>query len=142
MNMNKFFLNQELSLLAKLKGFDEPCLAIYSNEGFRLVSEPLKNSDIDYWKHTYPLYQQIIDWFREKHLIEISASSYYYPKHYRIVYQIGYSHKSNKEYPEDMYGEGLGKKTKAEKVIVFSERYFNSYYEALEKSIEEAFKLI
>ena len=140
--MKRLFLNKTLSKQLKKKGFDEPCIAI--TNGKTLFYGKFHNQHA-YYDCGLILYQQAIDWFRVKHLIEVSASSYYYPIHYGIVSQIGYSHESNTKYPKEQYAEnredGLGRQ-KAEKVIVFSERTFKSYYEALNKAIIEALKLI
>ena len=147
--MKNLFVPFELAKQLKEKGFDEPCLAYYNlnkilnRVPFECTTNKVKNPSFDIDKNTdAPLYQQVVDWFREKHLIEISTSSYYYPKHYGIVARIGYSDTSNTKYTESEYGEGIGKRMKHEKVVVYSERYFESYYEALDKAIEEALKLI
>lgn len=71
--MNHLFVPYELAVKLKEKGFDEPCLAIFTNEGFRMTNEPLKNSDIDNWKVMFPLYQQVVDWF-EKYFIYIHTT--------------------------------------------------------------------
>lgn len=63
--MKDLFVTYQLALLAKQKGFDESCLAYYGNEeklfitaGAILKYRPLLKA---------PLYQQLIDWFLEKH---------------------------------------------------------------------------
>jgi hypothetical protein len=66
-----------------------------------------------------PLYQQILDWFREKHRIDIDISCDYE----RETWWFGFRKKGcayNKDYSMK----------------------FKSYYEALDKAIEESFKLI
>jgi hypothetical protein len=77
------FLDRELSLLAKEKGFDEPCLGFYSltltdtlfliqnGVGYKKSSELSKPKDYV----AAPLYQQIIDWLKEKHNMDISFYS-------------------------------------------------------------------
>jgi hypothetical protein len=153
--MQEKFVTYPIALELKRLGFDEECLAYFYNISKNRVTFKLfnyidflnvqvcTNSEFSSTNYiTAPLYQDVVDWFRETHLIEISASSYYYPNHYGIVSQIGYSHKFNTEYSEDMYGDGLGKRQKLEKVIVYSERHFKSYYEALTQSILEAIKLL
>lgn len=151
--MKHLFVSYEIAKALNQLGFDEPCLGSYNDKGnFNIGSTfGITNSLIDEWIRngvtgnyicTAPTHQQVVDWFREKHKIEVCASSYYYPKHYGIVSQIGYSHKSNTEYPESDYGEGLGKRQKHEKVIVYSERNFDDYYSALNAAIDEAIKLI
>lgn len=51
--MNHLFVPYELAVKLKEKGFNEPCLAIFTNEGFRMTNEPLKNSDIESPGGTY-----------------------------------------------------------------------------------------
>jgi hypothetical protein len=65
--MKHLFLNKDLSLLAKEKGFDEKVLALWNNN--KLVFNPNKNSSKDYIPA--PLYSQIIEWFMKKHSIKI-----------------------------------------------------------------------
>lgn len=147
--MKHLFVPYELAKELKELGFDEPCFGYYDGTGEfyftdrRLMHFPKQTEygefrEDDEEVFLAPTHQQVVDWFREKHKIEVCASSYYYPKHYGIVSQIGYSHKSNTEYPESDYGEGLGKRQKHEKVIVYSERNFDDYYSALNAAIDEA----
>ena len=67
--MKHLFVHYELALLAKEKGFDEECLA-YWDETFNFW---LGGSGFSGDKTLIfaPLYQQLVDWFREKHLIAI-----------------------------------------------------------------------
>lgn len=83
--MKNLFVPDELSLLAQKKGFDEKCFAIFDNEGFRLTTEPLRNSQIEgnHWRFAYPLYQQLIDWFDQKE-IHIYAFKYNGNWHWKI----------------------------------------------------------
>ncbi len=75
--MKHLFVPYEIALLAKEKGFNEECLAKYDN---------YPNHGIDFiWEEKYPetyitkdvlqtsellapLYQQLVDWFREKEI--------------------------------------------------------------------------
>ena len=123
--MKHLFLPYELALLAKEKGFDERCLAGYIDS---LTFQLYKDPDMSGWCNrncsggeiTAPLYQQIIDWFREKHNLFIS------------VFQSGdteddYTFRIFEcKYPQATVGRGSS----------------SSYYEELNKGIEEAFKLI
>lgn len=120
--MKHLFIPYPLAVLAKEKGFDEQFTLAYYNSGKELcnginMNEPINNSlNCRVGNIVAPLYQQIVDWFREKHDIHIWATPWYeiYPKQKLIGYIIN--------------GE--------------SETTFHSYYEALDKAIEEAFKLI
>ena len=91
--MKHLFLPYNLALLAKEKGFDEECLARWENfsdswnnysmwggiseiekeeENFKLLLT--ENLLENYYKNVIkaPLYQQVIDWFREKHGIQFA----------------------------------------------------------------------
>src|SRR5690606_21849624 len=76
--MKHLFIPYEIALKLKEKGFDEPCLGWYTNDTgielrrFDLRMSTCKNSDKTYCEGvTAPLYQQVIDWFREKKNIHI-----------------------------------------------------------------------
>ncbi len=125
--MKHLFIPYELAVVAKEKGFDEPCFNAYRNsDGEQQLMQigEWTNSGIENTHAGYcaaPLYQQIVDWFREKHNIFIMA----YP-------QDGwcYMFQDMNEIPE-IGNSNNGSGTK-----------FKSYYEALSKAIEEAFNLI
>ena len=152
--MKHLFLNKELSQLAKDKGFDEPCLAYYTytdefillsakiggelaghgsvkNELFRWLENNKKtNGELYILSRSIaaPLYQQILDWFRDiKNLFikinmddgeEVTQKFYNY-----ILFETEWGTDKEMRYINRKYG-------------------FTSYYEALDKAIEEAFKLI
>ena len=81
--MNKEFVNYNLALKLKELGFDEPCFAFYQKEftidiptmvdddneyrlsGFRTC----KNSEIPAHYTSAPLYQQVVEWLRQKGII-------------------------------------------------------------------------
>lgn len=82
--MKHLFVPYPLALLAKEKGFKELCFGHYytKDKSFNLYefSEDFKdgwtpNLIVNKDKHNYyfsaPLYQQLVDWFREKHNILI-----------------------------------------------------------------------
>ena len=78
----KNFLPYKQSIELKQLGFDEPCLAIYTNrytngeiypkaigqhEGSNVSGD--KNSDFNsqsFWYVTTPLYQEVLEWFRDE----------------------------------------------------------------------------
>lgn len=138
--MKKLFLPYELAVTAKEKGFDEPCFGQYltkksNNPGKLYAAEVTCLINEEYQKDGYPdffqvnnsgfesvpqycaapLYQQIVDWFREKHGI--------------IVYAFSVTVITHKAKIEGIKGEWMGKDG-------------GDYYEALTEAIEEAFKLI
>lgn len=67
------FVSYHVALLAKQKGFNEPCYAFYCDMGLATIwnrqEEDLlyKNSDLSSISQSAPTYQQIVDWLREKH---------------------------------------------------------------------------
>lgn len=111
--MNKLFVPYSLALLAKEKGFDEKC--IFSYQDGELQSNFMCGSEATEFVEA-PLYQQLLDWFREKYQIDVhvawdglaNCKNYY----------SGWINGSNSH----------------------SENY--DYYEALNEILEEAFKLI
>ncbi len=131
-NLDHLFLPYELAVIAKEKGFNEPCIVSYEDydEKGTYQLHPLVNfhdvSGINssIVNHTIcaPIYQQIIDWFRQEHSIEAKAISW--REGGKIIYL--YS----------VHSIGTEKSTYRLEFIS------NTYYEALNKEIQEAFKLI
>ena len=84
--MNKEFVPYEQALALKELGFDEPCLAYYTDGlpiGYKLVTNfigQFTNSKLKNGEVSAPLYQQAFRWFREKYrltgLIEIGTQEY------------------------------------------------------------------
>lgn len=126
--MKHLFVPYELALLAKEKGFPQHIgsgLAAYD-----------KTEDGTEWLHTggaypvgllvAPLYQQLIDWFREKHLIIITPLLYsekhaYISPDPNFIFEFAISDHVN--------GNSSIAKNK-------------DYYESFNKALTEAFKLI
>lgn len=88
--MGKLFVPYELAVKLKEKGFDEYCFAYYDKNktllsggsvahSQRLTS--LKNSNIQYGGKefvdcpTAPTHDQVIDWFIEKHKIQLKVTA-------------------------------------------------------------------
>jgi hypothetical protein len=73
--MEKEFVPYELALKLKALGFDEPCLAIYSNANPKTGLYTLKKYRLKLIKQASqkdkgvkaPLYQQAFRWFRDEH---------------------------------------------------------------------------
>lgn len=131
--MKHLFLPYKLALLAKEKGFDESCFAGWSSylSGDAILVTYIgkmrnrKSLNNDLWVNA-PLYQQIIDWFREKHSLDITPQNCI-------------------EYPldKDLRRKGYGGNIYNHKIDTNIIGYFGkSYYEALNNAIEESFKLI
>ena len=75
--MKEQFVTYEIALKLKEKGFDEPCfgdyfhferhnqsILDYDEDRERIITD---NTDENITKYLAPLWQQVIDWFREKH---------------------------------------------------------------------------
>lgn len=81
MKLEKLFVPSGIALMAKEKGFDEECISFYSNgvlnmsriESFDwcIVNSEMEKQGLNYV--SAPLYQQLIDWFEEKHKIFIEV---------------------------------------------------------------------
>ncbi len=120
--MNHLFIPFRLAVLAEEKLFNEQCLAWYNYGKLQIFGEDLI---LDCYateenRPLAPLYQQIIDWFREKHNLYIEITMWHHGLHYSI-----------KEIKKDSCY-----------AIKNQEEYIEDYYSALTKAIEEAFKLI
>lgn len=131
--MKHLFVSYEIALKLKEKGFDDPCLSKYNNSGkmdiasiFGITNSLLKGEPYRKygWVCTAPLYQQVIDWFREAHSIDIFTNAHYATDN------------SVAGYLFDVYDRR--EKYNTQKGMFES----SSYYQALNKAIEEALKLI
>ena len=75
--MKKEFIPYEQALALKELGFNEPCIAIYSNANPKTGLYTLKKYRLKLIKQASqkdkgvkaPLYQQVFRWFREKHVL-------------------------------------------------------------------------
>jgi len=124
--MEKLFVPFELAKQLKEKGFNEPCLALFNNSNTPIISgnTPVYNSKTeDESIICSPLYQQVVDWFREKHKIELSTTSW---KKESAIGGIVWYYSVN----------DIGKPCK------FNCIDHETIYEALTGAINEAFKII
>ena len=107
--MNHLFANYELSLLAKEKGFKDFCFAGYveiNTKEFQFMM----NSQIDSIDEAIglgdnlitkaPLYQQLCDWFREKHNIHILSDVTFDKKNGNWYYYGIYTKNKLKKYSD------------------------------------------
>lgn len=121
--MKHLFVSYEIAKLLKDKGFNEECLGTWCNYHLQLIDNPkfIKKNKKFVGKHlnmfcSAPLYQQVIDWFREKHNIHISLNQH-------VNYYKPWLDLNNK-------------------LIGLHCDITTSYYQALDKAIFEAIKLI
>ena len=134
--MKKLFVPYELALLAKEKGFDEECIAEYfdkrltfyhnldDKEEDDMTSECdtiicYKNSTPNHFDKELtvcvPLYQQLVDWFRERYNLTIEVSEW------------------DKKFTGKVKPSGKSVKIQINNC---------EYYEALTTALTESFKLI
>lgn len=122
--MKKIFLQYELALIAKEKGFNEECLGCYHIDNGKHIMMYHDCSPNSETRLKAPIHEQIQDWFVEKHGFNIWVDCS--PKKEWIwtinIIEKGYYHQSD---DEDMGGKS-----------------FSSKQEALINGIENAFKLI
>lgn len=122
--MKHLFIPYKLAIKLKNLSFTEPCFGKFltsevPENRFRFNTE---GSPKDYNTENYgrfisaPLYQQVVDWFREKHSIIINAV------------------------PDESLQIYCGKVEDKDGFIETEDT--SSYYEALAKAIEESLKLI
>lgn len=123
--MKHLFISYELALIAKEKGFNDRCLASINPDGQIEIGNTsylmafMKREKKDIFA---PTHQQIVDWFRKKHDIVVSV--------FVGRDQHANSLMDNKIYFPEINNSGKEMQSKFD------------YYEALNKAIEEAFKLI
>ena len=82
--MKEQFVTYEIALSLKELGFDEECLVYFNNDKYRdLICTCENGMDGDFTVHHYsgdvnaPLWQQVIDWFRETYKINILIAPIY-----------------------------------------------------------------
>lgn len=120
--MKHLFAPYELANKLKEKGFKEDCVASYWNKKLELVNSVglLINKDGISNPITAPLYQQVLDWFREKHKIHIFNESDDTGKWYYQIEDIPFT----------------------KSLVDGRNIYAKEFYEAYDEAIEEALKLI
>jgi len=151
--MKNLFVPYEIALQLKEKGFDEECLAcftskisdnnfnqfwyseqIWDNSDLHPNPRLCRNSDFGNINScTAPLWQQAVDWFREKHEIEIQQVC-------RIPLKAIEAAQGRLDHLKHKYIFVLYRET-ANPTISRDIRG-NDFYEVLTKAIEEALKLI
>ncbi len=144
-SIKKLFIPYKIALLAKEKGFDKPCLACYAKratgENYLHIANigedelfGLENINMDDKHEMYvckidsecslaPLYQQLVDWFRNEHKIII-----------HIIRDGGWF---------ITFGHTIENEDEEGAEELENMRFYkDDYYEVYDKVLEEAFKLI
>lgn len=120
--MKNLFVPYEIAKQLKEKGFNEVCFTNYSKNATLMSVDSASgsiNTDLsDYEDCSAPLYQQVIDWFRNTHKIIIES---------RPLNTLG-------------WWDALIYNQECERI--YRDGGYKTYYEALTKAIEEAIKLI
>jgi hypothetical protein len=123
MEFKKLFTTNEIAVIAKENGFEEPCIAHHvfeqpeNNYVFQLGAYFYREVKPNYTPA--PLLQQMVDWLIEKHEIHPCYGSNHSGWYWLITKTNGTTIKEQSDCD-----------------------YFTSHYEALNKAIEESFKLI
>ena len=130
--MKEQFVTYEIALVLKELGFNEECFGYFKTDKnlheFYGSSEQVIDCNIQ-----APLWQQVIDWLREKHNIYLTI---YNP----LLY--------NSYYPDSKYGfdceiEFLTKNNNvASTLISNNDSGFETYYEVREQAINKAIEII
>lgn len=126
-NISRLFVSYEISKQLKGKGFNEQCFGWYSSlPTHELRVQLTRNIDGDSYVgiencFLAPIYQQVIDWFREKHGLHFTIS---FDSWNTELYCVHFNRKGNKDFHYDMESD------------------FKTYYEALNSTIEEMLKII
>jgi hypothetical protein len=125
--MKHLFVPYEIALILKEKSFDENCFAwyhcptTYENEELNKYTLKIDRPPLNLFKNgggtllIAPLYQQVIDWFREKHNMNISIT-------------------------KDAFCDWYGSYEKNRNWYELSQSL--KYYDCYNKAIEQALKLI
>lgn len=126
--MREQFVPFEIALKLKEKGFDQQCLAYYNTDPYLKIpvfnlTKPFEHE----WVLPTPLWQQVIDWLREKHSIMICVDFYNEgsEKEPHIIYHFKISEPKTWHYCD---------------IIVKSD--YKTYPEARQVAIENALTLI
>ncbi len=125
--MENLFVSDTLAAQLRKLGFNDTCVAISNGE--KLFYGKFHNKHAYYLPGAAILYQQVLDWFREKHNIEIYCPNYYkHSKEYKPEYECRVN---GKQLSHPAQGHAL------EQVELYP-----TYYQAVDRAIEEALKLI
>lgn len=85
--MKEQFIPYNLVLQLKEKGFNEQCLAFYNGVGDNML-QPVDTDFINFRNIgncvAAPLFQQVMDWFREEHYIDITIEYGGKPRMYAV----------------------------------------------------------
>lgn len=131
--MKKQFVTHDIALKLKELGFNEECFSAYTEDGGLMDIEEYSNYDkigeLD--GHSYyifcltPLWQQVIDWFREK---------------YNLCIEIQCPQREFDFYSWTIH-EPLGINDEEYNCKTYEDGFTNNYYKSREKAILKAIEL-
>lgn len=138
--MKHLFIPYKLALMLKKKGFDEPCMSYYFPDGGFMEAAEEDDTrfpgDLRFYEYSNsegeniaaPLYQQIVEWFYNKHRMFVEADGY-------II---------NSGEHDGCYGfkATIRIAENYKEKILFAQGEFPTREKAWNKAIEEAIKLI
>ena len=123
--IDNLFVTYKIAKELKEKGFDIPCFGYYYNDGRLFHPLRFNISSSEQYELYAPTYQQVEDWLRENHNIEIQIDNYHNKTDnwsYRLL-NIVLSEDYNLDYESN-----------------HDNIYFPTYYQAKEKAIEHILK--
>lgn len=128
--IRKQFATYEIALKLKELGFDEVCLAVYFKNKFQLVKGfNINNVDLhvanEFGGILAPLWQQVIDWFREK---------------YNLCIEIQCPQREFDFYSWTIH-EPLGINDEEYNCKTYEDGFTNNYYKSREQAILKAIEL-
>lgn len=135
--MGKLFLSDELSIIAKQKGFNEPVISWFETGNKVVFSASEEGIEINRTGFlARPLYQQILDWFRDIHNLDV-----------KVVRMWRYSSNVDEVRVKETFFRATVHNFTLDRdsALLFMDngrKPFTDYYKALDIAIEEAFKLI
>jgi len=137
--MKHLFVPYEIARQLKEKGFNEPCFLVYHDKKLVAIKDHVSsnflipittNKELGVKTFCAPLYQQVINWFRDTHKIYMSIFPDYNSKDdYKTCWGFNIV---QLEWGED----------KEHHLASYDREYETLYNEALTKAIEAALKLI
>lgn len=121
--MKDLFVPYELAVLAKEKGFKDMCFYYFNKRGELILDRTYlyEYHSIGEYHTLAPLYQQLVDWFREEHKIQIEIL--WRGDMSTFCYKLGKFKYGSHDFSKQDWG-------------------FKEYYKAFNEALTEGFKLI
>lgn len=134
--MNNLFVPSDIAMILQDKGYKEDCIAEYDLDDLSLVLiESLETPSVNSNNVlTAPLYQQVVDWLREKHGVMIYLDL---PLNTR-----GKNYNPSKSHFQFKLARCLDGVVMNGSMHSFSDQHFDSYYEGLADMIKFALERI